>query len=121
MIIPLDVVRAGWVFLCLIVCLCPSVSLAESRQPVKALYIPLADHYAALVAYEKYAADMQYADFSIQQMKSWDLLRGYFNSEDADMAFVMSPLASTGSAITFPSTANFMMSSKPFGSICNCL
>ena len=93
MIIPLDVVRAGWVFLCLIVCLCPSVSLAESRQPVKALYIPLADHYAALVAYEKYAADMQYADFSIQQMKSWDLLRGYFNSEDADMAFVMSPLA----------------------------
>lgn len=63
------------------------------KQIVNALYIPLADHYAALVAYERYHDKMQHADFRIEQMKSWDLLRARFKSDDADMAFVMSPLA----------------------------
>ncbi len=65
----------------------------QSRVPIKALYIPLADHYAALVAYERYRDQMVHADFQIQQMKNWDLLRAYFQSGGADMAFVMSPLA----------------------------
>ena len=64
-----------------------------TRQPVKALYIPLADHYAALVAYERYRNEMKYADFHIQQMKNWDLLRALFQSGEVDMAFVVSPLA----------------------------
>ncbi len=71
-------------------------SLANTESPlktVKALYIPLADHYAALVAYERYRDQMQYADFQIKRMKNWDLLRAYFQSGEADMAFVMSPLA----------------------------
>jgi NitT/TauT family transport system substrate-binding protein len=63
------------------------------RQKIKALYIPLADHYAALVAYERYRDEMIYADFEIIQMKNWDLLRAYFKSGEADMAYVMSPLA----------------------------
>ncbi|MBV1959478.1 MAG: ABC transporter substrate-binding protein [Pseudomonadales bacterium] len=63
------------------------------KQIVNALYIPLADHYAALVAYERYRDKMQHADFRIEQMKSWDLLRAHFNSGDVDMAFIMSPLA----------------------------
>lgn len=63
------------------------------KQSVHALYIPLADHYAALVAYERYRDEMKYADFKITQMKNWDLLRAYFESGEVDMAFVMSPLA----------------------------
>lgn len=74
-------------------------SVAETSTPnsekklIKALYIPLADHYAALVAYERYRSEMQFADFQIEQMKNWDFLRAYFQSGDADMAYVMSPLA----------------------------
>ena len=63
------------------------------RHSIKALYIPLADHYAALVAYERYRDKMQYADFQLEQMKNWDLLRAYFQSGEVDMAYVMSPLA----------------------------
>lgn len=63
------------------------------KQTIKALYIPLADHYAALVAYERYRERMQFADFQIEQMKNWDFLRAYFQSGEVDMAYVMSPLA----------------------------
>ena len=65
----------------------------KQKQSIKALYIPLADHYAALVAYERYRDKMKFADFQIQQMKNWDFLRAYFQSGEADMAYVMSPLA----------------------------
>ncbi len=68
-------------------------SALTNRQTIKALYIPLADHYAALVAYERYRDEMIQADFQIEQMKNWDLLRAYFQSGDVDMAYVMSPLA----------------------------
>lgn len=70
-----------------------SVSAQVSKKTIHALYIPLADHYAALVAYERYKDSMVHADFKIEQMKNWDLLRAYFQSGDVDMAFVMSPLA----------------------------
>ncbi len=63
------------------------------KQTIKALYIPLADHYASLVAYERYRDQMVHADYQIQQMKNWDLLRAYFQSGEVDMAYVMSPLA----------------------------
>ncbi len=66
---------------------------ANGKQEIKALYIPLADHYAALVAFERYRDQMKHADFQIEQMKSWDLLRAYFQSGEVDMAYVMSPLA----------------------------
>lgn len=69
------------------------LSAQIKKQKVEALYIPLADHYAALVAYERYSKDMKYADFKIIQMKNWDLLRAYFQSGEVDMAYVMSPLA----------------------------
>ncbi|OUS23813.1 nitrate ABC transporter substrate-binding protein [Gammaproteobacteria bacterium 45_16_T64] len=72
---------------------CSSVSKAGDRTPVKAAYIPLADHYAGIVAYERYRNDMKFADFSIQRMKSWPLLRGFFLDGQSDLAFVMSPLA----------------------------
>lgn len=68
-------------------------SFSQGKQQIKALYIPLADHYAALVAYERYRKKMKYADFQIQKMKNWDFLRAYFQSGEVDMAYVMSPLA----------------------------
>ena len=68
-------------------------SVANERETIKSLSIPLADHYAALVAYERYAFKMKYADFQIEQMKNWDFLRSYFQSGEVDMAFVMNPLA----------------------------
>jgi len=71
----------------------PSHKAPAEKQSIKALYIPLADHYAALVAYEKYGSQMQFADFQIRQMKNWDFLRAYFQAEQVDMAFVMTPLA----------------------------
>lgn len=71
----------------------PNAGASEARVDVKALYIPLADHYAALVAYERYRMEMKHAKFEIVQMKNWDLLRAYFQSGEADMAYVMSPLA----------------------------
>jgi NitT/TauT family transport system substrate-binding protein len=63
------------------------------RQKIKALYIPLADHYAAILAYERYRNKMKYADFELLKMKNLDFLRAYFNSGKADMAYIQSPLA----------------------------
>lgn len=70
-----------------------AVSVQPKKQTIKALYIPLADHYAALLAYERYGTQMKWADFQLEQMKNWDYLRAYFQSGEKDMAFVMSPLA----------------------------
>lgn len=70
-----------------------AASGGNARTTVHALYVPLADHYAALVAYERYRQRMQHADFRIEQMKNWDLLRAFFESGEVDVAFVTSPLA----------------------------
>ncbi|MBV1872395.1 MAG: ABC transporter substrate-binding protein [Gammaproteobacteria bacterium] len=66
---------------------------AVGKQTINALYIPLADHYAALVAFERYRDKMKHADFTLTKMKNWDLLRAYYQSGEVEMAFVMSPLA----------------------------
>ncbi|NMP31286.1 ABC transporter substrate-binding protein [Thalassotalea sp. M1531] len=65
----------------------------DEKLKINALYIPLADHYAAIIAYELYRYDMEYADFSIERVPNWDLLRAKFLNDKADMAFVMAPLA----------------------------
>ena len=64
-----------------------------TKQTIKAIYIPLADHYAGLVAYEKYRDKMKYADYQIEQMKSWPLLRAYFMSGEVDLAYIICPQA----------------------------
>ncbi len=66
---------------------------AQGRQTIKAIYIPLADHYAGIVAYEKYRGEMKQADYGIERMKSWSLLRAYFMSGEVDMAYIISPMA----------------------------
>ncbi|NTS78792.1 ABC transporter substrate-binding protein [Catenovulum sp. SM1970] len=79
--------------LALLTCIAFSGLSSAAKQEVKALYIPLADHYAAIIAYEKYRHHMQYANFQLEQMADWDILRAKFLENKADMAFVMSPLA----------------------------
>ena len=66
---------------------------AQAKQPINALYIPLADHYPAIVAYEKYRDQMKKADYAITRMKSWSLLRAYFMSGEVDLAFIICPMA----------------------------
>lgn len=66
---------------------------AQARQPIKALYVALADHYAGIVAFEKYRDEMVKADYTIVKMKSWPLLRGYFTSGNADLAYILCPMA----------------------------
>ena len=65
----------------------------NNRQTIKAIYIPLADHYAGIVAYEKYRDQMKHADYQIERMKSWSLLRAYFISGEVDMAYIICPQA----------------------------
>ncbi|MDC2887733.1 ABC transporter substrate-binding protein [Psychrosphaera algicola] len=74
-------------------CFVFSTQLHAERVKVNAIYVPLADHYAAIVAFEKYAEQMKYADFSIQQMKNWDLLKTKFLEGNTEIAFAMAPLA----------------------------
>ena len=66
---------------------------ASSKTVIKSIYIPLADHYAGIVAYEKYRDQMVHAQYEIEQMKSWPLLRSYFMSGEVDMAYIISPQA----------------------------
>lgn len=64
-----------------------------AKEKIHALYIPLADHYPAIVAHNKYATEMKEADYSVEMMKSWPALSGKFMSGQADIAFIISPLA----------------------------
>ena len=65
----------------------------DNRKTIKAIYIPLADHYPGIVAYEKYRDQMKHADYQIERMKSWPLLRAYFMSGEVDMAYIICPQA----------------------------
>ena len=70
-----------------------SVCLADNRERIKAIGIPLADHYAGIVAFEKYRDKMQYADYQLMILPGPGLVRAYFRSEpDADIAFNVTPM-----------------------------
>jgi NitT/TauT family transport system substrate-binding protein len=71
----------------------PRATGEGGRARIRAAYIPLADHYAGIVAYEKYRGEMRHADYQIERMKSWPLLRAYFMSGEADVAYIISPQA----------------------------
>lgn len=79
-------------FLTALLVLLPA-SVSAGKTEIKALYLPLADHYPGIVAYESYRSKMKKADFKIIQVKSPLLLRAYFRSKDVDMAFIISPMA----------------------------
>ena len=65
----------------------------EAKEKIKAVGIPLADHYAAVVAYHKYRHIMKYADYKLDIVDSPQLVRMYFRSEDdCDIAFTVAPM-----------------------------
>ena len=74
-----------------------------AKEKIHALYIPLADHYPAIVAHHQYASQMKHADYSVEMMKSWPALSGKFLSGQADIAFIIAPLAMN----MFAKTPNF--------------
>ncbi len=65
----------------------------QERAPIKALYMPLADHYSGILAHALYADKMVEADFEVERMPSWRLLRAAFLEGRADMAFIICPEA----------------------------
>jgi len=70
-----------------------TISFAGDRVPITAIGIPLADHYPAIVAYEKYRHLMQTAEFKLKLLPGPRLVRAYFFSEvDADIAFNVCPM-----------------------------
>ena len=64
----------------------------SKRQVVSAIYIPLADHYPGIVAYEKYRSKMKYADYQIEMITGPELIRARFRDNDVDMAFNVCPM-----------------------------
>jgi len=85
-VINIILIQSVLVFICL-------SSIYAQKASIKAIYIPLADHYPGIVAYEQYRDQMTRADYSIQRMKSWPLLRAYFMSGEVDVAFIICPMA----------------------------
>lgn len=65
----------------------------EGRTPIVAAYIALADHYPGIIAFEKYNSKMQHANFQIVKMSNWPALKEYFETERADIVFMISPYA----------------------------
>lgn len=89
----MDLVRQLSVAGCLLAVLLNAPGALAERQPIKAIGIPLADHYAGIVAYEKYRDRMQHADYQLLILPGPHLVRTYFRSEpDADIAFNVSPM-----------------------------
>ncbi len=65
----------------------------NTRVPVKVIYLPLADHYAGIVAYERYRDQMTEAELILEQLKGPHLIPFRFRDDDVDMAFTISSQA----------------------------
>jgi len=63
----------------------------DERAPIKALYMPLADHYAGVLAHSLFADEMTHAAYAVERMTNWYLLRAAFREGRADMAFIICP------------------------------
>lgn len=70
-----------------------SLNILLAKENIKVLYLPLADHYSAIVAHAKYRDKMKDANFELIMMKSMQSLRGKFEAKQADMALIISPMA----------------------------
>ena len=67
--------------------------VGAQKVSIKAVGIPLADHYAGIIAYEKYKEQMKYADYQIKILPGPNLVRRYFRSySDVDIAFNVAPM-----------------------------
>ena len=67
--------------------------LDAEKFKIHAVGIPLADHYAGIVAYEKYKNKMMHAEYSLEILPGPDLVRRHFRSfKETDLAFIVSPM-----------------------------
>lgn len=67
---------------------------SDDREQIKLIGLPLSDHYAAIIAYEKYRKQMKHAKMRLKLLSRPELVRAYFISErDADTAMVAAPMA----------------------------
>ncbi len=64
-----------------------------AKQPVRMLFLPLADHYAALVAYEKYHSEFRHAHLILERQPGPELVRARFRDPEVDMALQVAPMA----------------------------
>jgi len=65
----------------------------SDRPVVRVIGLPLADHYPAMVALERYGAKMQGVDYRLELLAGPELLRARFRDEDVDIALVPCPIA----------------------------
>lgn len=80
-------------YITIFITLLSSLNFAQKIK-IQAVGIPLADHYAAIIAYEKYRSVMQEANFELIILPGPNLVRRYFRSmPDADMALIVAPMA----------------------------
>jgi len=81
------------IFLLFSLVLMINIKAFAEKQVISAIGIPLADHYPAIIAYEKYKDKMVYADFKLKLFPGPELVRAYFRSkEEVDIAFNVSPM-----------------------------
>lgn len=66
---------------------------AQAKEKIHVSYIPLADHYPAIIAHAKYRQEMKEADFELEMFKRWQDLRGKFMAGQTDVALIINPLA----------------------------
>jgi NitT/TauT family transport system substrate-binding protein len=70
-----------------------STAAEPARQTVRLLYLPIADHYAALLAHGRYRGRFVHAEFVVERMDDPSLLRARFREPDVDLALQFAPLA----------------------------
>jgi len=81
------------IILLFILSLISTINVLAGKVKINSVGIPLADHYPAIIAYEKYKDKMQYADFKLKLLPGPELVRAYFRSKsDVDIAFNVSPM-----------------------------
>ncbi len=90
-------IKTGVIFFILFFLICPCAfggeTISSDKVRIKAIGIPLADHYAGIVALEKYRDKMMHADYQLMLLPGPELVAAYFRSQpDADIAFNVSPM-----------------------------
>jgi len=85
--------KIGLILLIGIIMIIGSAQKSIEKQTVSTIYIPLADHYPGIIAYEKYRSQMKYANYQLEMIPGPELIRARFWEDDIDIAFNVCPMA----------------------------
>ena len=89
----LNIPGMALVFLFIMMTASGNAVFSGEKVRIQAIGIPLADHYAGIVAFDRYRTKMKYADYQLLLLPGPDLVRAYFTSEsDVDIAFNVCPM-----------------------------